>query len=63
MYQPGGAMFGFLVTLSRYLPPPRDFTGRSTDRWFGSEEWVTATGRIRDARVIFPLVSMTGLEP
>ncbi len=48
MYQPGGARSGLLVTFRSTLSPSTD-SGRSTNRWFGSEEWVTAAGRISSA--------------
>ena len=47
MYQPGGAMLGLLVTFNPMLLPST-VIGSSTNRWFGSEEWVTAAGRISD---------------
>src|SRR5687767_9706400 len=48
MYQPGGATLGLLVTLRLTVLPLTD-SGRSTNRWLGSEEWVTAAGRISSA--------------
>src|SRR5689334_10476076 len=51
MYQPGGARLGLFVTFRSTLLPLTD-SGRSTKRWLGSEEWVTAAGRISSALAI-----------
>src|SRR6516165_10058979 len=52
MYQPGGAMFGLLVTF-RLTLVPRPEIDSATYRWFGSDWCVTAAGRMSSAETIF----------
>src|ERR1700737_3314618 len=57
MYQPGGAMLWLLVRFRlTVLPEPE--IGNSTNRWFGSDWWVTAAGLISSAVLIGVLVVM-----
>src|SRR6516165_7171281 len=52
MYQPGGAMLWLLVTFRLTLVPLPEIDS-ATYRWFGSDWWVTAAGRMSSAETIF----------
>src|SRR6516164_8504228 len=62
MYQPGGAMFGLVVTFSPMLLP-LTVNGSATYRWSGSEECVTASGRISSADTMGESVVMFSVAP